>query len=186
MPSSFFGQIPKIMEFVKVENPRSVLDIGIGFGKYGVLCREDLDICYQSYKKENWQIIIDGIEGFEYYQNPIHDYVYNKVYYGLIQDVIKKIRKRYDLGLMIDVLEHFEKDEGEKVLNRLLKKCKSLLISVPAIPEEQSYLNNNLETHRSIWTVADFKKFRIKNVAVVPMGITNSSIIILLEGENNK
>lgn len=182
MPTSFHGQISRILDFILQENPKSILDIGIGFGKYGVLCRDQLDIPFERYKKEDWKIIIDGIEGFEGYKNPIYEYVYNTIYYGLIQNILNQIETKYDLALMIDVLEHFEKAEGEQIVNELLGKCKTLLICVPAIPNEQSYLDNVLETHKSIWEVRDFKKFKTKKVDIIPMGIMNSSIIVLLEG----
>lgn len=182
MPTSFHGQISRILDFILSEKPKSILDIGIGFGKYGVLCREQLDIAFERYKKEDWNIIIDGIEGFEKYKNPIHEYVYNKVYYGLVQDVIKDLKKKYDLILIIDVLEHFDKTEGEQIINKLLNKCKSLLISVPAIPEKQSYLDNDLEKHKSTWEARDFKKFKVKRVDIIPMTVVNSSIIVLLKG----
>jgi len=182
MPTSFHGQISRVLDFIMDEKPDSILDVGVGFGKYGVLCRDQLDIPFERYKKEEWKIVIDGIEGFEGYKNPIHKYVYNKVYYGLVQDIVKKIRKKYDIGLMIDILEHFEKTEGHQMLNVLLSKCRSLLVTVPAIPSKQSYLNNNLETHRSAWKVKDFKNYRVKKADIIPMGISNSSIMVLLEG----
>lgn len=182
MPTSYSGQISTIMNFIANENPKSILDVGIGFGKYGVLSREILDIEKENYYKKDWKVIIDGIEGFKDYKNSIHEYVYNKVFYGLVQDIYKDIEKNYDLIIMIDILEHFEKEVGVQIINELLKKCKSLLISVPAIPSEQSYLNNILETHKSIWKIKDFKKYNIKNTDIIPMGIKNSSIIVLLKG----
>lgn len=182
MPTSYPGQISTIMNFIANEKPKSILDVGIGFGKYGMLSREILDIGNENYYKKDWKIIIDGIEGFKSYKNPIHEYVYNKIFYGLVQNIYNNIEKKYDLIMMIDILEHFDKEVGGKIINGLLKKCKSLLISVPAIPAKQSYLNNELETHRSIWKIKDFRIYNIKNADIIPMGIKNSSIIVLLNG----
>ncbi|MBA1335422.1 MAG: hypothetical protein HPY66_1045 [Firmicutes bacterium] len=184
MPTSFHGQISTILDFILKERPRTILDVGIGFGKYGVLCREFLDIMPGRYEKKDWQVRIDGIEGFSEYRNPIHDYVYDRVYYGLIQEVFDKLEVRYDFALMIDVLEHFNKEEGYISVNGLLKKCRLLLISVPAIPCDQSYLSNELEKHRSIWKPGDFKRFKVKRVDVIPMTVYNSAIIALLKGED--
>ena len=44
MPSSQYYHISKIMEMIISLNPKSVLDIGSGFGKFGVLCREYLEL----------------------------------------------------------------------------------------------------------------------------------------------
>lgn len=182
MPTSFYGQISTILNLVQQTKAKSILDIGVGFGKYGVLCREMLDIPFERYYKENWLIRIDGIEGYKPYQNPIHTYVYNNIYYDPISVAIKNLEINYDLGLFIDVLEHFEKKEGEEILNEILEKCKLLIISTPEIPYPQSYLDNELETHRSIWSLDDFKKFNILVSGVIPMGAYNSNIILLLKG----
>lgn len=182
MPTSYHGQISTILDFIIEEKPKSILDIGVGFGKYGILCRDALDIPFERYKKDDWETIIDGIEGYISYRNPIHDYVYNEVYYGLIEDIIDNIHKHYDIALMIDVLEHFDKEIGEKTINKILKKCKALIISVPAIPAEQNYLDNELEIHKSVWTASDFKIYDIKKVEIIPMTVVNSSIIALLKG----
>ncbi|MDD3014001.1 MAG: hypothetical protein PHC34_09895 [Candidatus Gastranaerophilales bacterium] len=180
MPTSFYGQISTILDLVIQTKAKSILDIGVGFGKYGVLCREMLDIPFERYGKETWQIKIDGIEGYKPYKNPIHSYVYNKIYYDSIGTAIKKINIQYDLGLFIDVLEHFDKIEGEKIIDEILKKCHLLIISTPEIPYPQKYLDNALENHRSIWSLNDFEKYNIKVFGSIPMGIDNSNLIVLL------
>src|SRR5687767_1397928 len=106
MPTSYMKAISTIMETVVEVNPESILDIGVGFGKYGLLCREALDIPVGKYHKSAWNIRIDGIEIFEEYRNPVHDYVYDKVYYGNVNELIDSLSD-YDLILLIDVLEHF-------------------------------------------------------------------------------
>jgi hypothetical protein len=182
MPSSFYGQISSILDILCQVRPASVLDIGVGFGKYGVLCRELMDVTNERYHKDTWQARIDGIEGYEGYRNPVHDYIYNKIHYGKVEDVIQDIDVTYDLALMIDILEHFEKEEGEKVLDKVLGKCKMLLISVPAIPVPQTYLDNELEAHRGVWEAKDFIKYNVMISGILPMGSNNANIIVLLKG----
>ena len=43
MPTSQFRQLNEIVEAIVFSKPRSVLDIGVGYAKYGVLTREYLD-----------------------------------------------------------------------------------------------------------------------------------------------
>ncbi|WP_425449370.1 hypothetical protein [Dethiothermospora halolimnae] len=186
MPTSYYGQISTIMDFILKEKPKSILDIGVGFGKYGVLCRDLLDIPYERYEKNKWKVTIDGIEGFESYNNPIHEYVYDNIYYGLIEEVMASIKKQYQLAIMIDVLEHFDKEDGKKVIEKILDKTKTLIISVPEIPAKQSYLDNFLEEHKSVWKIKDFKGFHIKKAEILPMGINNASIIVLIEGRGSR
>ncbi|KPU27736.1 hypothetical protein TR13x_04245 [Caloranaerobacter sp. TR13] len=182
MPTSYHGQISLILDFVLHEKPNSILDIGIGFGKYGVLLRELLDISKERYEKKYWKIRIDGIEGYEHYSNPIYNYVYDNIIIGDVRKVIKNIKNIYDIALLIDVLEHFEKEEGKQVLYDILKICKVLIISVPAIPADQTYLDNDLEIHKSVWLPKDFQDYKVKKVDIVPMTIMNSSIVVMIEG----
>ena len=47
MPTSDMHNIVPILTIMQHLQPRSVLDIGCGFGKYGVLLREYLDIWHE-------------------------------------------------------------------------------------------------------------------------------------------
>jgi hypothetical protein len=67
MPSSSWKHISKTIEQIWDISPTSVLDIGIGFGKWGFLLREYLEVCQGRYQKSEWCIKIDGIEIFEPY-----------------------------------------------------------------------------------------------------------------------
>ncbi|MGF9965198.1 hypothetical protein [Bacillus rhizoplanae] len=54
MPSSIYQAIPDILQHIIVEEPMSILDVGVGFGKYGLLLREALDVPYERYHKHEW------------------------------------------------------------------------------------------------------------------------------------
>ena len=157
MPTSWYQAISDILEQVEKEKPKSILDIGVGFGKYGLMAREVLELPYERYNKDQWIINIEGIEAFEKYKNPIHEHVYNKIYYGDAAEVIKELPK-YDCILLIDVLEHFEKEEGKKFIKELMAHTnKSLIISTPRYPAKQEeYLGNKYEEHKSKWSIIDF------------------------------
>lgn len=182
MPTSFYGQISTIMDIIQEVNPKTILDIGVGFGKYGVLCRELFDIPFERFYKDTWQIRIDGVEGYKGYNNPIHTYVYNNIYYSTIEEVLNNLEINYDLALMIDILEHFEKKGGEEIILNVLKICRKLIISIPAVPYPQNYLDNALEQHKSRWEVNDFIKYNVVKSGFVPMGKNNANIIVLLQG----
>lgn len=160
MPVSFYQVIPRILDLVIEENPISILDVGIGFGKYGMLLREVLDLPYERYEKEHWQIEIDGIEIYEGFKNPIFDYVYNRIYYNDIRKILPEI-KDYDVILLIDVLQNFSKEEGLQLLQILLQSTnKALIISTPLYPASQPfYLDNPYEEHKSRWSIIDFTDF---------------------------
>jgi hypothetical protein len=62
---------------------------------------------------------------------------------------------------MTDVIEHFTKDEGVRVITRAKERLneKGLFVIVtPAVWIEQgAAYGNELETHRSLWTAFEFQ-----------------------------
>jgi hypothetical protein len=157
MPTSHHNQISKILDTVILSNPKIVLDIGVGFGKYGVLLREFLEFWDGRENYKDFLRIIDGIEAYQEYITPVHNYVYNNIYSGDAYEIIPKLNKQYDLTLLIDVLEHFEKEKGISLIKNILQKSKSLLISVPKNVETQGdAFGNPYENHRSHWQKKDF------------------------------
>ncbi|TSA17113.1 MAG: hypothetical protein D4R72_05520 [Nitrosopumilales archaeon] len=113
MPTSHKYQINEIMELIVLTNPKKILDIGIGFGKYGYLSREYLDIGVgggdEDYNFNKSQI--DGIEVFAEYITPLHNMIYNHIYNKNALEVLPALKMKYDLILVIDVLEHFTYDD---------------------------------------------------------------------------
>jgi hypothetical protein len=106
MPSSDPLTIPKVLSLVCGLAPMSILDIGIGNGRYGFLFRECLDLNYGRLSKGAWLTTIDGVEVDFSYMNPIYDYAYDNVY---IHDWMKfDVVEHYDIAFMGDVLEHFK------------------------------------------------------------------------------
>ena len=169
MPSSRFEQLNEIMALIYATNPKSILDIGVGFGKYGFLAREYLEIFPGGTKfSTNWKRRIDGIEVFNQYLTPIHEFVYDKIYVGDAVKILPTIETNYDLILLIDVLEHFDYVDGKKILSECMKKGKNLLISTPLdIGNQEDVFGNVFETHKFQWEKKHFdnftKKFFIPN-----------------------
>lgn len=154
MPTSDSIQISKIIGLIRKKNPSSILDIGPGFGKYGLLCREYLEIWNRkAYSKEKWKIRIDAIEVFKEYITPIHEYIYNNILIGNAKKLITEINLRYDLILLIDVLEHFNKKDGNKLIKDLRRISNSILLSIPKnIGTQGIMFNNKFEEHKGQWS----------------------------------
>ena len=69
---------------------------------------------------------------------------------------------------MFDVLEHMERDEGEKVV-KLLEGFNQAVIFVPLGFQEQDhdpwgYEEHDLQTHKSGWTPDDFKDWETRTI----------------------
>lgn len=163
MPSSQYYHVSKILEMIISINPKSVIDIGCGFGKFGVLCREYLEL-WDGRQKYEFNRRIDCVEVFHEYISPLHNYVYDKIYNKNILDIIPELNVSYDLVLLIDVLEHFEKQEGEELLKELLKNNKGIIISTPKKPSPQKDAFGNVyETHKSMWSKKELEKLGISH-----------------------
>ncbi|OIO62389.1 hypothetical protein COT48_00175 [Candidatus Woesearchaeota archaeon CG08_land_8_20_14_0_20_47_9] len=153
MPSSSHYQISKIMNLVVKLNPSSILDVGVGFGKYGVLCREYLELGDGREEYDKFLRRIDGIEAFKNYITPLHRFIYDHIYIGDVLDLIDKLKFNYDLVLIIDVLEHLSKHKGRILINKLLEKHGSVLISTPRyIGIQKDVFNNPYEEHKAQWS----------------------------------
>jgi 2-polyprenyl-3-methyl-5-hydroxy-6-metoxy-1,4-benzoquinol methylase len=157
MPTSNPIHMPTVIHFLTGIQPKSVLDIGIGMGAYGFLTRQYLDIARERVRKEDWKVIIDGIEIFEAYRNPVWDYSYNSVKIGNIEYV--DIDYNYDLVICNDVLEHLDHDSALKVIDKIMKHTKVLIATTPNFFIEQgAWGGNYAETHRCLLKPKDFAK----------------------------
>jgi hypothetical protein len=147
------------MDLIVNINPNSVLDIGTGFGKYGLLCREYLELWDGRQNYDKFLRRIDGVEAFESYITPLHKFVYDNLYTRDISKLADNLDFSYDLVLLIDVLEHFDKAEGRSLLTKILARNKGVLISTPKYPSNQKDAFNNIyEIHRARWTKQEISR----------------------------
>jgi|SRR5437016_2216312 len=165
MPSSRPNTVPTVVHLVRQFQPNSILDVGIGFGKWGHLFREYTDINEAErdptrYRRRNWRVRIDGIEGHAAYLTPMHRFLYNDIHVGDACLLIRKLRP-YDLIFMGDVIEHLEKAIGLQLLRDAVNKAKkALIVSTPKYETGQADLcGNELERHHSLWSAGDFEMF---------------------------
>ena len=148
MPTSFYENIPDILLAIRNEKPKTVLDVGFGRGKYGFLINEYFP-----------EIEVDGVEVFNDYVQPIHRHIYNKIYR---EDIFEMDIPEYSMYLLVDVLEHWDKDKGRELLDKMTKMGK-VLISTPKNPGVQGASHGNeWERHISKWELSDFSNYKFK------------------------
>jgi hypothetical protein len=158
MPISNWDQIPAIMNEVYRLQPKTVLDLGIGFGKYGPLLREVLDGMHGRCKRGLWEAQIYGVEAHRDYRNSTWG-CYNNVAESDFLDYIEEAKK-WDLVLMIDSLEHLDPETGRRFLDELVENNKHVIISVPVVPMPQGAVyGNEHETHRTHHDGTEFERF---------------------------
>jgi len=154
MPIGSFTVIPPIAFELSERKPKSVFDIGIGFGMWGAAVREWVDMGVYPYKT-----ILHGLEGFPNYSSPLWD-LYDRIFVNLLQD-FEPVQK-YDFIIFADVLEHFEAQDGAIHLERLkqwLNPGGILLVATPGlfVPQTAVY-GNELERHLSFWLPDDLAR----------------------------
>lgn len=147
MPTSFLSNIPQIIQAIFSIKPKTILDIGIGGGKYGLLVREYIPDLEK----------LDGVEVFEPYITDIQRSIYDEIFIGNILEMTMNVG--YDAYLLIDILEHFEKEEGHALLAKLLATGQ-VVISTPKMWIEQGESDGNIyEIHKTLWALPDFERY---------------------------
>ncbi|HYJ86791.1 MAG TPA: class I SAM-dependent methyltransferase [Pyrinomonadaceae bacterium] len=157
MPTSPWDSIPTIFDIVMSLEPRPtrVLDVGIGYGKFGFLAREYLT--FWNSPESVRRVQVDGVEAFAGYVGTLQEQIYDHVFLGDARDVLPTLdTDAYDLVLMIDVLEHFEKGAGRKVVQECCRVGKAVVISTPRqFWHQDDSWGNPFETHLSLWSKRD-------------------------------
>lgn len=64
MGTSNWQNLSYCVELIRQADPSSILDIGVGFGRWGMLCREFLDVWQGRVFREQWQTRIEGSKFF--------------------------------------------------------------------------------------------------------------------------
>jgi hypothetical protein len=144
----------------------SALDIGIGYGYIGYMLRKIKKIRR-----------LDGIEiWYPYISDVKRHKIYDQIYIGDVLSEIAKIPNRtYDASIMLEVIEHIEKDRGKKILDELDRITKKfIIVSTPCSYFSSSpWDSNHYQLHRSVWTIKDFKSrgYRVRGhgLKVYPM-----------------
>ena len=164
MPIARPTVIPFVCEWLSqksIKDIKSVLDIGSGFGIWGFLSREYIQIWKADITKEeyiNWRktMRVDAIEIADWYNTELQKIIYNKIHVGNMKNIIPKLGF-YDLVIMGDVLEHVNLEDGRKLVDEIRKKSKWLIITMPDyFARCEAKMGNEAEIHQYVWKDEDF------------------------------
>lgn len=150
MPIGALAAVPHLARYFVYERPVRVLDLGIGFGFYGSVVRQWCDEGVQP-----WRTWLTGVEVWADYRSPCWD-LYDAVFVRTIQEYLNAHTEQFDCVLLNDVLEHFERDEGTALLQRLkltVTPGGALFVCTPGNFVAQGAAHGNpFEKHRCVWT----------------------------------
>lgn len=166
----------------------SVLDVGIGNGKYGMLIREYLDGCWFGRRYEEpatWRVRLIGVEPFWRYISPAHKYHYDEIHPKPIEHLLRDgefTDKSFDLVLISDMIEHLPKPQGIKLLENvkdILKPTGIALVTTPNYFIKQGVVDGcKYETHKSLWNRKEFAS--VEEYRNIDVQVVNSTIICVL------
>lgn len=163
MPTSKCELISDVCELYRQLSPWKVLDVGVGWGHYGVLFRMISDVRFGRIKPTEWKTRIEGCEVWKAYFNANYN-AYDKVHNCDIQALGLE---KYDLVYCGDVIEHFTKPEAVALIEKLKAHSTHVMITLPLGHSPQgAVFGNPHEAHQSDWTEADFHALGFKTFAI--------------------
>jgi hypothetical protein len=141
--------------------PDRVLDVGIGFGSFGMAYRavqlrmgalipkERWYSHADLMNRENWAGVLDGIDAMDYSQSPGWLF-YNKVHIGDALELLGSTPDRsYDVAVANDIIEHFAPPDAVRFASELQRVAASVVvIGYPLTVREVG--DQGVEQHRVI------------------------------------
>ena len=139
-----------------IGDSRSLLDVG---------CGESSPI--RSFSK---QIYCVGVDAHKLsIEKSKKQGIHNQYFCMDILNLNKRFKeKSFDCVLASDVIEHFEKEEGLKLIKAMEKiaKRKVIIFTPNGFLPQQEYGGNRLQEHKSGWTVIEMEKLGYKVIGI--------------------
>ncbi len=165
MASSDIQLIPYILSNIAQVGIKSVLDIGIGFGKYGYLIRDYQDLMKaespEEFKRENWRLKIDGIEAFGEFITDRQHVSYDNIHIGDAREILPTLGN-YDCIILVATLIHMSREDGMKLIRTMYEHCnKFVLFTAPpqVLPQDDVFGNPYEVHHDVVWKPEDLEEF---------------------------
>lgn len=156
MPTSHNSLVEPTTNQIRIMCPKTIVDVGIGYGKWGKIVRELFPDCY-----------LTGVEIYEPYITDEIKGIYDRIIAGDIREHITDLDG--DLIIFGDVIEHLKYEEAFEVLNKAVERFKFVIVNTPNGPHNQPefkpedpWYNNIYEKHLCFLTIDDFKQYDIK------------------------
>lgn len=138
--------------------PRTVLDVGCGAGKYGRIVRASLDATVLvGYEPERSYVTRFGLRK-----------LYDEVRVQQIQDAIRVPSEHFDMCIFGDSLEHLPKSAGSDVIHFFLYRSSFIVVVAPLEYLQDNGEQERFEAHLSSWNPMEFCAYT--DVAYVSAG----------------
>ena len=145
MPSSYVDSVPGVIHLLESYGPRRIVDVGPGWGKYGLMIREYFPKVQQ----------LDCVE-VEQGRKPIQDLIYDEVVISDARVLPSEFWEQYQVAMLIDMIEHMSLEDGHELLWTIQRAKCSVVVSTPKVFVEQEDPDNPYEKHISLWSWEEF------------------------------
>ncbi len=137
----------KVLSLIPLDS-RSVLDVGCGRGIVGAICKIYRD------PSSIWGIdLFDAYLEFCKSHMPYEQLIKHDLSHGL-----PSLNRTFDVGVSLEVIEHLEKGNGQRLLTEMERACKRVIVSTPGeFFQQDAYDGNARQSHVSLWSEKDFK-----------------------------
>ena len=182
MPVSRPTVIPYVCDWLKDKSRheiRSVLDVGCGFGLWGFLARNFIQIWNPDITRSdylNWKrnLRVDAIEAVDWYVTSMQREIYNEIHVGGMVEIMPTLGS-YHLIIVGDTLEHVSLEDGLQFIKNARERSRWLVITMPSYFHRGSaIMGNDSELHEYVWKDSDFpgnpKITHIGNQRVIQYG----------------
>jgi len=120
-----------------------------------------------------------GVDDFDPY---LEENKKNKIHSEYIKSNILDINfpeKSFDCAILLDVIEHFERDDFLKFIPKLERMTKKIIIFTPnGVVKQDKYDNNAYQVHKSGWTVKDMRELGFKCLGVCGLKIIRGELAV--------
>ena len=177
--------IPRVLKLVELihyrEEVTRVLDIRIGWGKYGLLLREQLERSSISEDRKDWMLTVDGVAIRPEFVNSHTNHLYKTIYISPIETWAPNYKGHpYDIVIWGEGIEYAFASSVQKIVNSILGYCKWFIIVTPSGPNApyMSVRNNvHIDPDNLAWD--DHSKIALLKGAI-PSMIKKEEILSLL------
>jgi len=157
MPISALGtHWPAVKRLIECK-PKTVLELGVGTGRYGVAIRDFVDyLCWGAdpTRPETWHVFLEGVEIHKpYFKSPLYDHYYDRTHNEDARDFLKAVvqaRRSWDVVLCMDMIEHVPETDAIQAINRMLTCADQYVVIATPYGKhlQETVLGNEHERHQ--------------------------------------
>jgi hypothetical protein len=139
--------------------PSRVLDVGVGHGRWAALIYESQDLWRSARQAQEGAVQIEGIALTDAGLTAVHRQFYQRLHIMPVSVAAQEIDGRFGAAIVEDVLEALPRDEGDRLLQRLLAMADYVIVVVRlgAPPSRVTPPMDAGAAPRGTWAVWDFE-----------------------------